>query len=43
MIMYVYLCSTFNVNGYSALLEGITVTLLQVSHSHKALGIMNKW
>lgn len=42
MITYVYLCSTINVNGYSALLEGITGTLLQVPHSHKALGIMDK-
>lgn len=40
--IYVYLCSTFNGKGYSGLLEGITVTLLQVPHSHKAPSIMNK-
>lgn len=33
--IYVHLCSTFNVKGHFALFEGITVTLLQVPHSHK--------
>lgn len=39
--IYVYLCSTFNVNGYPVLLEGIIATLLRVPHSHKAPGTMN--